>query len=199
MTEKQVLEAIEKAVNSLAPSFVFAHYTLEDIKQHGYLCAIKLLNKGTYDPKRPLENYIYIDLKCKFINLRRDHQRRNDPPCKPCHKGTPCDKANGAYCKKYNSWLKLNNTKANLASPVSIDHVSEERESRVATTSSVYESVEIDDILARIDAELPVEHRATYLQMRAGVSVPKAKRLQIEGLIKDILKGDIEVCPSVDD
>lgn len=191
--------AIEKVVSTLAPSFVFAHFTLEDIKQHGYLCAIKLLNKNTYDPKLPLENYIYTDVRCKLINLRRDHLRRNDPPCKVCHKGTPCEKANGLHCKKYASWLKLNNSKANLATPVSIEHISEERESRVYGSSSVHESVEIDDIIARIDAELPIEHRATYLQMRAGVSVPKAKRIQIETLIKDILRGDIEQCPSEDD
>jgi len=32
-TEQQVLEAIEVVVNSLAPSFVFGFYDLEDVRQ----------------------------------------------------------------------------------------------------------------------------------------------------------------------
>ncbi len=42
-------------------------------------------------------------------------------------------------------------------------------------------------MLTRIDTHLDVELRATYLQMRAGKAVPKAKRQVVEAAVREIL------------
>src|SRR5947208_703774 len=82
-TEAQVVEAIEKAVGMLAPSFAFGIYDVEDIRQEARIFAIEALPR--YDGVRPLENFLYSHVKNRLINLRRDKFRRADAPCKACH------------------------------------------------------------------------------------------------------------------
>jgi DNA-directed RNA polymerase specialized sigma24 family protein len=199
-TEAEVLKAIEKAANILAPSFVFGSYDVSDIKQHCYVAAIEALDKDKYNPEMPLENFLYACIRNALVRLKRDKYRRNDPPCKRCHAGEPCQDAGHArQCPKYKAWFDRNAAKANLANPISVEHVSDERERRARAESRAESDAEIAELLQRIDEQLPVELRATYLQMRAGVSVSKGKRLQVEAAVKDILKGAIEACPSEDD
>lgn len=198
-TEESVLEAIEKVVNVLAPSFVFGYFQLEDIQQQSRLFALKVLEKGKYDPSRPLENFLYTGVYRLLLNLQRDKLKRNEPPCKKCHKGESCEDAyDGQRCERYNAWVTRNQAKANLLRPLDLNHISDEKERRTRLASSVHEEVEIDEILKRIDVELPVELRSAYLQMRAGVSVPRAKRQQVEAAVKLILGGEVE-CQNEDD
>jgi DNA-directed RNA polymerase specialized sigma24 family protein len=196
-TEAEVLAAIEKAVNILAPSFVFGYYDVEDIKQHGRMKALELLEEDKYDPSLPLENFLYTHIRNRFINLRRDKLRRNDPPCRLCHSGSPCGD-DGDHCPKYASWLTRNQAKANIMRPLDLNHISDERENRTRTRATAAQEVEIDELVQRIREELPVELQATFLMMRDGVSIPKAKRVQVENAVKEILRGTIE-CPSEDD
>lgn len=198
-TEERVLQAIEKAADILAPSFVFGSYDVDDIRQQCFLFAFEVLEKEKFDPGRPLENFIYTHLRNQLINFRRNKFRRNDPPCGSCHSGVPCPKAEGEHCRKYRAWLRLNNAKANISSPLALDNVCDEKERRTRVESSSEQDVEIDELIKLVDSQLPVELRATYLQMRAGVSVPKPKRLQVERAVTEILKGTIESCPSADD
>lgn len=194
-TEAQVLEAIETAVSILAPSFVFGHYEIEDIKQYGYQVAIEKLAEGKFDCQRPLPNFLYTCIRNKFINLKRDEYRRTDPPCTACHSGQPCEKADGnSCCRKYYLWHTRNKNKSGIANPIGLEQTFDDRPS----SSTAEEDVQISEMLERIDLELPIELRATYLQMRANVHVPKAKRLQVEKAISEIFKGAIG-CPSVDD
>lgn len=196
-TEASVLKAIEKAVNILAPSFVFGPYVLDDIKQEGFVFALEALEKGRYDPTRPLENYLYTHICNRFCNLKRNRFRRNDPPCAKCHAGDVCpDAIPGDSCPKYRFWRERNQSKANLCSPISLDHISDERERRTRANSTVEADAEIGELLDRIDEKLPIELRQPYLQMRAGVSVPKPVRLKVERAIIEICGGAIEECPS---
>jgi hypothetical protein len=147
----------------------------------------------------PLENFLYSSIRNALVNLRRDKFRRNDPPCPRCHTGDPCAAARDGCCDKYRSWQSRNQRKANLANPLALDHVSDEGERRANAPSTVETDAEIAEFLERIDAELPVELRQTYLQMRAGVSVPKGKRVPVEKAVREILRGAIDECPSEDD
>lgn len=184
-TEGEVLEAIEKAVKILAPSFVFGYHDLDDIKQHARMLGLLSLKK--YDPSRPLENFVYRHIRNRLINFKRDNFRRNDPPCAQCHNGDFCT-ATGGICKEYGKWLSRNNAKANLMRPLNIGLVSDERESRTRHASTAASSAELAEMLDRIDAALPVELRSYYLQMRDGVAVPKAKRQ----LVMDVVRAAIQ-------
>lgn len=202
-TEQSVVEAIEKVVSVLAPSFVFGYFSLEDIQQEGRFEAIKSLDASIYegqrkgyDPSRPLENYLYIIVRSRLLNFQRNKLRRNDPPCRMCHAGNPCGNAEGgSQCAKYAAWFNRNRDKANILRPLDINYISDEKEKKTRIASSVHQEVELDEMLKRIDCQLPVDLRTSYLQMRAGVPVGKARRLQVERAVKDILQGAIE-CPS---
>jgi DNA-directed RNA polymerase specialized sigma24 family protein len=186
-----VLEAIEKSVAILAPSFVFGYFDVEDIKQEGRLEAFKVLEKEKYDPDRPLANFLYTSIRNKYVNLLRDKLRRNDPPCQPCHIGDCCNPTGNA-CEPYIAWRDRNAAKSNLMRPLDLAHVADENERRTRLESTVVSDVETDEIVKLIDAKLSVELRSTYLQMRAGVSVPKVKRKQVEDAVRDIIRGSLE-------
>lgn len=193
-TEEQVLEVIEKIVNALAPSFAFGYFDIEDMKQEARYEAIKVMGEGKFDETRRLENFLYTHIRNRLTNLRRNKLKRNDPPCIDCHEGRYCSGTKN-YCRAYSEWLKRNSTKANLVRPLDIDNISDEHEKHTRKESHIEEDLEIIELKAIIDEKLPVEYRATYLKMQAGVSVPKAKREQIEKIVKEILKG---VLPNVD-
>jgi len=182
-TEQRVLEAIEKAVTILAPSFVFGYYDLDDIKQEARTFGLQCLDK--YDVSRPLENFVYTHIRNRLINLRRDKLRRNDAPCEKCHNGTTCNE--GHYCEKYQVWLDRNLAKANIMRPLDLNYISDEGEHKTKLDSTVCEDVEIQELCRLVDEKLPVDLRAAFLQMRAGVSLPKAKRQEVELAVKEIL------------
>ncbi len=194
-TEEQVLAAIERVVNMLAPSFAFGYYDVDDIKQYARLDALLSLKK--YKPfnkngkEQPLENFLYIRIKRRLLNLHRDKLRRPDPPCKKCHAGNFCN--DGQACKKYCAWVVRNNSKANIMRPLDIENVNDEN-GVTHSVSDVVGEVEMTEVLRLIDERLPLELRPAYLQMREGVVIPKAKRLQVEEAVREIVK-DVLPCP----
>lgn len=191
-TEAEVLAAIEKAVGILGPSFVFGFFDVEDVRQQGRLYALEVLERECYDPARPLENFLYSHVRNRLINFRRDKLRRNDPPCRRCHAGDPCG-PDGEPCARYAGWAGRNRSKSNLMRPLGLDRVADEGERRTRVGSVAEGEAEVAELLKRIDEGLPAELRASYLQMRAGVAVPKARRLVVEAAVKEIIG-----CPSAD-
>lgn len=189
LTEAEILAAIERSVEILAPGFVFGYFDIDDIKQFARMEGIKAVVK--WDRVRPFGNFAYTVIRSRLLNLVRDELRRSDPPCSKCHSGSSCG-GDGRPCKMYQEWASRNNTKANLMRPLDLQRISDEKEARTRNESEVYDSVELAEILEKIDTHLPVELRSTYLQMRDGVAVPKAKRLEVEKAVKEILKEDID-------
>jgi hypothetical protein len=194
-TEKQVLDAIERSVTILAPGFVFGVYDVDDIKQHGRMAAVVAVNSGKYDAARPLDNFVYTSVRNALVNLKRDKYHRTDPPCRPCHVGEPC--CLPGPCKKYADWAARNAGKANIARPLGLDHVADEKERRTRLAPAAEADAEVSELVQRIDAELPVELRQVYLQMRAGVAVPRTKRAEVTREVRRIIGDD--TCQSAGD
>ncbi len=192
VTEDQVLAAIENAVRILAPSFTFGIYDLEDIKQEARMMGLEAMDR--YDPERPLENFLYSHIRNRLSNLKRNKYRRNDPPCLLCHhaEGNRSLHETGEFCRCYVEWKKRNDSKANIMRPLDIDHIADENESNTMMPSEVEETVELNEMLHLIDEHLDVDLRAAYLQLRAGKSVPKARRAQVEAAIREILRDALE-------
>jgi len=195
-TEAEVLDAIERSVNLLAPSFVFGHYDLDDIKQHGRMKAIEMLNAGKYDESRPLENFLYTVIKSRYLNLQRDKLRRSDAPCKKCHANEPCTPG---FCEKYLIWKRRNARKANLARPIEIDGVNGDDERGTKTTPTPEQDFDISEMMRRIDLQLLTELRLLWKQVQDGVKVPQAKREQVESAVRDILGLQIQSEDEEDD
>lgn len=195
VTEAEALDAIENAVRILAPNYTFGIYDLEDIRQEARIFGMDAMpryNPRGYlpdgKPRRRLDNFIYSHIRYRLNNLRRDKYRRNDPPCVLCHRGE--DHVRGKSCKSYSAWKRRNEAKASLMSPVALDLIPDERQQPERRLSSeVEDRAEMNEVLRRVDEGLDVELRATYLQMRAGKSVPKSRRLQVEEAVKEILRG----------
>lgn len=196
MTEAQVLEAIEQAVDPIAQSFTFGPYAIEDVKQEGRVYALEALPRydpGGFDmngfPLRPLPNFLRRHVKYRLINLRRDKLKRADPPCHICHRASgdgPTEHEDGQLCEKYLTWKKRQERKAAL-----MWGTQKESASDVATAlgeSHAEDAAQIEDVLRLIDESLDVELRGPYLMMRAGVAVPKSLRHRVETVIKEILE-----------
>jgi DNA-directed RNA polymerase specialized sigma24 family protein len=192
LTEADFLSATEKVINILANSFAFGYFTVEDIKQQARLFAIQAMDR--YDPTRPLDNFLYSHIKNRLINFRRDNYRRNDPPCLPCHNSIDgeTDHENKRYCERYRQWLGRNMRKQNVITPLDISNISDEHEPTTRNESTVLEDLEQKELLALIDSKLPVELRQVYLQMQSGEPVSKLKRQQIERMIIEIVRDNIE-------
>lgn len=190
-TEAEVFDAIEKVVAILAPKSTFGYYDVDDLRQQGWVFALEVLDKEKYDGVRPLANFLYVHLKNRFLNYKRDKLRRNDPPCKDCHAGKHCTP--DGKCKKYVEWVDRNNAKANILKPLDINHVSDENERNAHVNSTVSEEVEVEEIVRLIDEKLSMELRPTYLQMRTGMKVSRARREPVEQAIREILRGE-DVC-----
>lgn len=185
-TEKEILETIERVIVTLVPSFIFGYYTYDDIAQEARIKAIEALDD--YDEKRRLDCFLWTHVKNRLINLRRDKQMRNDPPCNKCHAGNFCKQGG---CKKYNEWYERNIAKCNVLNFVSMENLV--GENNVIEQSDQETDVQISEILKIIDEKIPVDLRKYYLMMRDGVSVPKSKRLKVEEIVKEILKDSMEV------
>lgn len=185
-SEAEALAAIERAVSLLAHRFVFGSYTLEDIKQEARGFGWEALR--SYDPSRKLEPFVYRHIKNRLINHIRDNLRRNDPPCLRCHSGMPCSSA--GTCTKYREWHTRNLTKSNLAAPAGLESVPDEAESATRCESTAEAEAELRETLDLIDEKLPLELRIYYLQMREGLTPPKAKRDLVKEAVRRILNGE---------
>jgi DNA-directed RNA polymerase specialized sigma24 family protein len=192
MTETQVVEIMQKVVNLLAPSFRFGCYDVDDIKQEGMTFAIQAMDK--YDESRPLENFLYSHIKNRLINLKRDRYKRNDSPCTSCHNAIDgyTEHQDGKYCEKYIAWYRRNSAKQNLMHTIDISTITQDRETKTKIADSAVYEVEVRELVELVDEFLPAELRASLLQMRAGQPVPKARRLEVERAVQDILKDEVQ-------
>lgn len=188
-TEQDVIRAIEKSVAILGPKYVFGCYDFDDLRQECYIWTIELLEKDKYDETRPLENYIFCHLRNRLINFLRDKLHRNDPPCKICHSGEFCSPGSGEFCHKYNVWKKRNSAKSNIMRPLDITNVADEREKNTRLNSTAEYIVSNTELMVKIDQHLPVELRASFLQMLHGVSVAKGLRDEVCLKLNEIVNG----------
>jgi DNA-directed RNA polymerase specialized sigma24 family protein len=204
-TEAQVVTAITNISQVLGPNFAFGYFSADDIAQEAAQFAIEALPR--YDPKgwnedgtpkRPLENFLYTHARNRILNLKRNKFHRTDPPCKVCASGG--QHVDGEQCKKFKDWLKRNRDKQHLVKPLPLDGISDEKEPTTRREATVVDDTANNEVLDIIDAQLPVELRAAYLQMRSNesASVPKSRRRQVEKAISDILK-KAGVLPEDDD
>lgn len=183
-TEAEVLEAIEKAVRMLAPTFTFGYYDVDDISQEARIFGMECLPK--YDTTRKLENFVFSHIRNRLINLLRNKLRRSDSPCKQCHRGEPCQ-PDRMMCEKYMAWFERNAAKSHIMQPLGIDHISDEQERNTKSDSTVVAEVEHKEIIELIDTKLPIELRLIYLQMKDGISVPRNKKQLVLDAIREIL------------
>lgn len=195
MSEEEVLKIINGVIKKLAPKFRFGSFEVSDIAQEAMIEAIKGLEK--YDENQPLVNFMYVHIKNRLINFKRNNYTRIEEPCIKCpiRAFLPPDKCSEYKdrmdCAMYESWIKRNNIKRNLTHTLEYSQVVQQHgtpEKGMEYGDEVIESINSREILEIIDRDLPISMRKTYLQMLSGDKVPKKERILVEQEIIKILK-----------
>lgn len=189
MTEEQLIEIVDRIIKRLSNSFSFGYHSPQDIAQECWLLVIDGLER--YDGKRPLENFLYIHIRNRLKNLKRDKYSRNDIPCKGCEfyrpKETLDDKCANFErrmdCKEFATWKTRNHLKRELCS----SNFNVDTYDNVDAQTEITQETEIKELRALIDKHLDINLRADYLKMLAGVTIPKAKKEIIENEIRTII------------
>ena len=195
-TEEQVLAIIDNVVNKLGPSFTFAHFDTDDIKQEGRIIALDILQKNVYDTSKPLENFLYSHVRNRLINLKRDKFARHEPPCTSCPFYDPKNlKSNNqcsAYtdkmeCDRYELFIRYNTARRNINQPTDIDTVDGDRERSMHKNDETISESENNELLDLINTKLPIELRGDFLRIINGTSIPKNRRERVQTAIRSIL------------
>lgn len=200
MTESEVLEIIEKILHYFAKKFRFGYYDEEDIKQEGYIIAFDGLTR--YDNARPLENFLTVHIRNRFISFKRDRYRRKDPPCHKCPFFDPelrksrnkCavfeDKQE---CDEFKHWNNRNNMKQGLMAPIHMYSSRDENKPPMEIGSKPhgeFQSLLTQELKDKISSKLHANLRGDFFRLLDGVSLPEKKLTILENAIKEIL-GDV--------
>ncbi len=147
---------------------------------------MQVLEKGVYDPARPLEAFLVVHLRNRLSNFKRDRLHRSDSPCPQCHGGTPCQ-ADGSVCKNHAAWQRRNRAKANLLTANSLNLDPDWGDRSLAYQPQVVEQFEAEELRRLIDENLPLDRRAWYLRLLDGAPVPTHRRHDVQRAVLDIL------------
>lgn len=189
-TEQEVLDIIENIVNRLAYKFVFGYFDVDDIKSRGRELAIKKLADESFDGKRPLENFLYIHIKNRLGNDKRDLYERKTPPCVKCpffDKSYPNECAafsDKMECDKWKNFVNRNNDKKGLMKPANIEDTSEEL--YLSCTTDVLEDMSNVEIMELIDKEISIELRPLLIKLRNGIKLVKTDYKKLFEEVKNI-------------
>lgn len=161
MTEEEVLAVIKDVVKTcINSSMTFGYYDLEELRAEATLECILALER--YDGKRPLENFLKVNCKNRYRNLRRNKFHRvGDSDDHP---------------------------KKLLVMPIDLDSVDHEGESNMSEMPNI-SGIDHEEIWQKIDSELDIDLRHDYLRLKNGEEISRAKRIRIIEAIKDILWG----------
>lgn len=196
LTEEELVATLDKVLKNLAGKFRFGYHDIEDIKQQGRL---EFLDKGLskWDGVRALDSFAYTHIRNRLINFQRDNGVRFEPPCTACPFFDPKCKLSinkcaefedKMDCKKWAGWVKRNENKKNINSPINISDVDDENEERMKQSGDFGELFDKKEILDYLDKKIPLLMRADYLKLLHGVNVPKARREQLMLMIKELVK-----------
>ncbi len=194
MTDEQFVELVDNLSSRLARKFTFGYHTYEDIKQQAFIEAWKGLD--SYDGKRPLENFLWVHVKNRLCNFKRDNFERLDKPCLKCPLynktlQSECAKfENKNLCEEYCAWVARNSPKKNLVNCLDIDNIDDEKESRTSVSTNYVENIEQKRILNLLDQHIPLHLRASYIKMRAGSKVSKRDRDEIKKIIAELMEAN---------
>jgi hypothetical protein len=187
-SDNEALAIIDEVVGKIAKNFTFGYFDEDDIAQEGRILALNAINSGAYDESRPLKNFLFVFLRNRFINLKRDKYYRATPPCNACpffDKNLKCSlNACTAFedkmeCDKFNVWTTLNASKRNLIDPIDIDSVDMEGEKSMLELVYTEETQEKNEMGTYIDERLPLDMRADYLKLLSNYGVRHSHKVKI--------------------
>jgi DNA-directed RNA polymerase specialized sigma24 family protein len=157
MTEQHVLSIMNKVINKTAGKYTFYGYTIDDIKQESYIICIDALKR--YDNKRPLENFLSVNLSNRLKNFIRDNHFVSNS----------------------------DDQRIKILQPAQLEfeeNLLDENE-KYAIDEDYFDYLYIS---TNIDRLLPAAMRMDYLKMIAGVYLPKVRKDEITQRILEIME-----------
>jgi hypothetical protein len=202
-TEKEVLAAINKALNSLSSNFSFGYFDEDDMRQEGFIYAYKALPK--FDPKNSkgcsLSNFLRIAIRRKFLNLRRDKLHRNSPPCSSCFFHKKVSSVDHKYyvhsiydcseytdkqeCLKWFGWSTRNQAKRSLVESCDVSKVTYATQDE---GNDVFSHLSRKEFLQHVSDRIPLALRADYRRLIEGARLIKPRREAVIEAVRIILK-----------
>jgi hypothetical protein len=114
-----------------------------------------------YDEGKPLENFLFVHIGNRLKNFKRDNYFRHDE-----------GKAE-----------KVQKRKRNLLEPANLEDFSVAKGDNDLTSK-----ISDQEILQLVKKNIPASMRADFLRMCAGVTLPKARRLEIMSTVRRIVE-----------
>lgn len=170
MTEQEVLDVIEQVAKRLSYKFIFGYHSVEDIRQMATVFAIEGLER--YKEDRPLINFLYIHVRNKLSNEKRDTFERREKPCLNCplnayiKDSDECTAFDDIMCCNfYKGWVNRNDSKKNIMSPIGITEVDDEQENSMKLNDDAFNNFQKESVMALINKYLPIHLRKDLHQV----------------------------------
>jgi len=190
LSEDEVVQIIDKIAKRLAARFKFGYHEVKDIEQQARLLALEGMQK--YDGVRPLENYLWVHVRNRLFNFKRDNYFRPYGPCEKCDKYNKSNNLCDDYqelceCELYQQWQIKNMAKLNLIYPIEFSCVDDYNEGNMHDTILTEDCVLNNELKIILDKHIPIEYRHHYLRLLYGYSVQQQYKLIVIALIRDII------------
>jgi hypothetical protein len=190
LSEQQIIDIIDKIASRLGPKFRFGYHTNEDMKQQASLFAWD--GMVAWDGVRPLENFLWVHVRNRLYNFKRNNYGRPEKPCEHCplkaydpncKKSTSgCTKfENLMDCGLYKGWTDRNASKRNLMSSYTVIF---DQPQDIDASDIVFKR----DLFDLLDRQMPVYLREDWIRLTNNLKISKIRRQKILDKIEEILK-----------
>lgn len=146
---------------TIAPKYIFAHYTREDLIQEAYIMGMDAYTR--YDGIRPLENFIARHISNRLKTFKRDKYFRPDA----------------------GSAETLQLIKKALACPGNIEKI---QKTYLVDYADI---VGVDEQKEKLNITIPPSYRRDYLRLLAGVRISPIRKAEIINIIRILEKGGL--------
>jgi len=187
--EHEVIEIIQTIANKLATKFKFGYHDIEDMKQQAMLFACEGLEN--YDGIRPLENFLWVHVKNRLYNFKRNNYSRPNKPCDNCpfkaYVNGECTKyADMTSCDLYAKWIARNDKKKTLMSTYEYHDIN------FSATEDFIDSITSKRIFNLIDQNIPIHMREDWIRFINKAKLTKSKKdILLEYIQSIISENDI--------
>lgn len=184
-TEAETLQIIDNTVKKLARRFKFGYHEIDDIEQEARIEALKGLQK--YDESRPMENFLWVHVRNRLCNFRRDNFLRPHGPCQQCEHNdnqsldTCHNHDQKDDCDTRQAWLDKNAAKINVLYPIEFSCVDDYNEPNMQDGRLTETCVLNNELRIILNRYIPIHYRHYYLKLIYGYRVsPQYRAILIE-------------------
>lgn len=189
-TNEEVVKIIDRIVKRLAGRFKFGYHQIQDMEQQARLIAWTGIDN--YDGIRPLENYLWVHVRNRLFNFKRDNFCRPGSPCTDCflHNSSSqkCNKYEDKQeCVLYARQQHKNTTKLNLTYPIELSCVDDYNEDNMYSCQSTEKTVLNNELRTILNRYIPVEWRHSYLRLLYNCTISSQHKYQLYKLVREII------------